>query len=788
MPVPSQAMTVALGSIHFKIDLDTGATVSFISRQTVETLQIEVKPNGQLAILADKKSRMRSMGEIDIILTETSTQDVLLRLRALVVNELGVECYGGQTFMLDNGIVGDVSLGTISLHHGRFVIKQNQPNLHSIAYPPPYLSVTERHHADQDGVGAACAVSDPKQLFPVTNPTPQHCPVHLCCPAPVLRSVLCAEVLAAKSRTEADKSRTDVVSRSKTISVKNPKYILPAGEYQINVGEQPENNCVLIMPDPPIIKQNSWDEPSSWTPQICPVSNGSAVYTNSSVASIQHPSNVHFRAIPVEECSIDDATNMAVTSQEKMMDYRGAASAVSPVDLLSSVKINRSFMTPDQIKRVDEMFLANISAFNEDLTDGYLNEDNPYEATFSFKKENRAPPVKVWVPQFNRKCQDLLQSKCDELERQGVLQDPKEHGVDVRNVSPCFIQQKARAKGKQLEKCDLSEIRFITCYNVLNDSIHPISGRSKSYNDILMFLSRFKYLIFADLYNSYFQVRVAKKHWKYLAVMTPFRGIKVMTRCGQGLLNSDVELDQVLGRVLGDDMSAGYCLAARDDLFVGGNTIDEALDNWNAVLSKIAQNNLKITARKVRMFLGDTEVFGHRITDGSVKPSDHIITTLGKTVTEDLRTVKQVNAWKGLYKTLIRHLPRLAHMMAPFDAACGGKPSASQFDWTSPGILEAFNAATNQLEKINETFLPHPNEQLYLMPDTAKVNLCTGWVLYTKRTSEGGEKLLPVQFASAKLPKYMATWCPCELEGAGAVVAIDQVRHWINESASQPLS
>ena len=68
------------------------------------------------------------------------------------------------------------------------------------------------------------------------------------------------------------------------------------------------------------------------------------------------------------------------------------------------------------------------------------------------------------------------------------------------------------------------------------------------------------------------------------------------------------------------------------------------------------------------------------------------------------------------------------------------------------------------------------------MPDTSKLNLCTGWVLYTKRPSEGVDKLLPVQFASAKLPKYMSTWCPCELEGAGAVVAIDQVRHWINES------
>ena len=117
--------------------------------------------------------------------------------------------------------------------------------------------------------------------------------------------------------------------------------------------------------------------------------------------------------------------------------------------------------------------------------------------------------------------------------------------------------------------------------------------------------------------------------------------------------------------------------------------------------------------------------------------------------------------------------------MAPFDTACGGKDSSSLFDWSRPGIFTAFNAATNQLEKIHHTVLPSPNEQLYLMPDTSKINLCTGWVLYTKRE---GDKLLPVQYASAKLSKYMATWCPCEMEGVGVVLAIDQVRHWINES------
>lgn len=126
-------------------------------------------------------------------------------------------------------------------------------------------------------------------------------------------------------------------------------------------------------------------------------------------------------------------------------------------------------------------------------------------------------------------------------------------------------------------------------------------------------------------------------------------------------------------------------------------------------------------------------------------------------------TVKQVNSYKGLYKTLIRHLPDLASLMAPFDAACAGQPSSNKFDWSAPGILAAFNTATKHLDKVMATYLPHPDEQLALMPDTSDLNLCTGWVLYAERKPDGGSPAwLPVQYASAKLSNYMSTWTPCE--------------------------
>ena len=162
-------------------------------------------------------------------------------------------------------------------------------------------------------------------------------------------------------------------------------------------------------------------------------------------------------------------------------------------DVLSQIKINKDILTPAQSKRLDSLHREHQTAFNEDMSEGFQDHANPYYATFSFKEENRAPPYKVWSPKFNRKCQDLLQAKCDELEVDNIMADPSKLGIDVRHVSPCMIQQKARAKHKPLEQCSLDELRFITCFNVLNDSTHPVPGRSFVFNDILKFLARHKF-------------------------------------------------------------------------------------------------------------------------------------------------------------------------------------------------------------------------------------------------------------------------------------------------------
>ena len=748
IPIPSAKLSVIFNGITFPITLDSGSTVSFMSLQLVKTLGISVQPNGQLAQLALPHVRAKSVGEVDLVGVEASTGYVCVRLRALVMSTLSVPCYGGRTFEYDNDVIDNVTTSKVSLHGGRFIIDLGHVAL-PMAHPPPHLTIQP---LQTDGLQAS-ALSPTAVARPLTP------------------STTCSNC-SPPSSTTAHTPLPSTVNVSPVL-MKKPANILPQGVYSIPCDQNPDGK-VLVLPPAPL-------EPplgsTVWPAQVCDTVSGSVLYVNQTDEPLVHGKNTHFRLLPMREEPVSAPKSCSVD----LLAFKTAPKP-SESEILSQIKVNRALLTPSQCDRIDSLHRRHITAFDEDMSKGFEDPANPYYATFAFKGENMTPPYKVWSPSFNRKNLDLLQAKCDELERENIMVDPSKHGIDVLLVSPNFIQQKGRAKHKPLGQCALDELRFITCFNTLNDSIHPIPGRSFVYNDIIKFLSRKKFTIYADLCSSYFQVKVDKKFWKYMGIMTPFRGIRVMTRLGQGLLNSDVHLEQVVTRVLGDEMAADMCIIARDDLIVGGDTIEECLSNWETILAKLDRHNLKLAPRKVRLFLQDAEIYGHRIRDGKVRPSDHIVSTLATTTIESLTTVKQVNSWKGLYKTLIRHLPNLASLMAPFDAACAGQTSAGPFDWSKPGILAAFNAATEHLGKVMETYLPDPQEQLALMPDTADINLCTGWVLYTERKFDDGPKWLPVQYASAKLPAYMATWTPCEKEGVGVVLSIDQVRHWINES------
>ena len=768
-PIPSQMLATMYRTFPLIITLDSGATVSFIKLYVVRVLGIPVLPNNQLATLADEKTRMASLGEIDQIV---KVGKIFLRFRALVMKHLQADCFGGTTFHVDNNIEPDMVRGEIKIH-GKYIVKQANLLPRLPACPPPVIHEDDDddHHAQP----SICAMTQTDIVLEISTQTENQPDLHDNVDQETSDA---GEVITHSSSTMNLHSPPSQPTKSPTISMKAATVLLP------------RENCMLPIPglttDPgklAVIPNFSEMDGDLWRPQVCDVVEGCALYVNKSEeVPISHPKNAHFQTLSVKEYSLREAKSVEESNNILApVKMKPLGSDDNEEDLTGQIKINKEVLRKEQIEKLEVIHGENVKVFNGELNEGYNHKAGKYLVRLGFKKENKPPPAKVWAPQYNRTCSDLLQAKCDQLERQGVLTDPKKHNIDIRHVSPIFIQQKGRARHKKLPDCSLEELRFITCFNVLNEDLHPIPSKSVSHINIFKFLARWKFHIHGDLTNSYFQIPMDKRFWGYLAVMTPHRGLRVMTRTGQGLLNSELHLDELIASILGDEISEGICMSARDDLSVGGNTIDELINNWRRVLTKLNNNNLKISPNKTRILLDDTEVYGHRIQNGKVLPSNHIISNLGKIKIEEITTVKKLNSWKGLYKTLISHLPNLSKYMSPFDKATGGKESKDKFNWT-PELTAAFNEAAKHLDKINATVLPDPNDRLFLLPDTATHFPCTGWSLHARKEMPEGTKLLPVQYASAKLPAYMTDWYACEAEGVGAVLAIDQCASWINES------
>lgn len=739
VPIPSQILLVSYQSSNLQVTLDTGATVSYIRLSDAKRLRLTFMPNDQLALLADEKTRMASLGEVDFLVHVN--KNIVLRIRALIMKNLQAPCFGGTTFHADNDITARIKTGEVLIHN-KFLVKQSNPVIDFPLFPPP----SPQYNDNQSSA-----------------PSIYHAP----------------------SKDHLPPLATNQQTKFNAISLPSAHVVLSGDTLQIPL---PANFTHLryigINPSFPSIPDKVTDS-LHWLPQVCEVDGGHALYKNVSKDPITTPKYAHFRTQPVNYFNLEDITSPVDKSERfkpipqlARLNTRKVHHSFVPKTSqaqIERIQINKSVLSTDQLDKLNWIHKTNYRVFDNDLTQGYNHHAGQFYATFTFT--TKPPPTKVFVPQYNKRCASIQQAKCDELESQGVLVDPKTYGIPVLHVSPSWIQQKGRAKHKELEDCTLDELRFITAFNTLNDSIRPQPSRSCTSSTIFTFLARWKYHIFGDLNNSYFQLPVQKSLWCYLGIMTPHKGVRVMTRAGQGLLGSDVELEELLCRVLGDYIDAGHCVALRDDIIIGGNSVDEALSNYEKVLLKLNDNNLKLSPGKVRIFPSDTEIYGYRIKDGCIEPSPHIVKSLGLSSVESLTTVKKVNSWKGLYKCLIGHLPALAMVMSPFDTATGGRNSSESFSW-SPQLISAFNVAMSHLQKINKTYLPAPSEQLLLLPDTMSVLPCTGWVMYTQRDS----KMLPVTYCSAKLKPYMVRWFPCEKEAVGTVLAIEHCSHWISES------
>ena len=120
--------------------------------------------------------------------------------------------------------------------------------------------------------------------------------------------------------------------------------------------------------------------------------------------------------------------------------------------------------------------------------------------------------------------------------------------------------------------------------------------------DLYIKLGRWKEIIVLDLKSAFYQNHMHPDAQPYLGIITPFGGLRVLARSGQGLLGQSEELDELLSKILKDELVQGKIAKIQDDLVIGGVDQREAAHNYIQILHKFDLANLKVEPEKTNIF------------------------------------------------------------------------------------------------------------------------------------------------------------------------------------------
>ena len=146
-------------------------------------------------------------------------------------------------------------------------------------------------------------------------------------------------------------------------------------------------------------------------------------------------------------------------------------------------------------------------------------------------------------------------------------------------------------------------------------------------------------------------------------------------------------------------------------------------------------------------------------------------------MTDNIKKVKDMHSWLGLYKTLHRATENIYQLLKPFKEAVVSIDTKDNFVWTHD-LQMRFREAKSLFPNLPTLYLPAPHDQLILEPDSSRSPPGIGHVLLTVKDGER----IPVRFHSVKLPEGYAWWSPCEIEALSFAIGIEAEYDLIRES------
>ena len=341
---------------------------------------------------------------------------------------------------------------------------------------------------------------------------------------------------------------------------------------------------------------------------------------------------------------------------------------------------------------------------------------------------------------------------------------PEEIGVTVEYVNPSFLVKKPSGG-----------FRLVTAFADVGRYSKPQPSLMPDVDSTLRQIAQWEYIAISDLTKSFYQIPLSRDSMKYCGVATPFRGVRVYVRSAMGMPGSETALEELTCRVLGHLVQEGIVAKIADDLYCGGHTPEELLNNWERVLDALQRCNLSLSASKTIIAPKQATILGWLWQLGTIQASPHQIATLS--TCQPPKTVTALRSFIGAYKVLSRVIQNTSDFLSKLEDTIAGCDSKDLLVWTDD-LHSAFTRAQEALSTHKAITLPRPSDQLWIVTDGALRKLGLGATLYVERNG----KLLLAGFFSAKLRTNQRQWLPCEVEALSIAAAIKHYSPFIIQS------
>ena len=311
--------------------------------------------------------------------------------------------------------------------------------------------------------------------------------------------------------------------------------------------------------------------------------------------------------------------------------------------------------------------------------------------------------------------------------------------------------------------------RFCIDYRKLNGLTRKNAYPLPRIDECVESLGGAKWFCTLDLQSGYWQIGMDPRDREKTAFSTHM-GLFEFNVMPFGLCNAPATFEAMMETML-RGLLWKKCLVYLDDIIVFGGSVEETLQNLQAVLKRILSYGLKLKPSKCKLFRKSVEYLGRIVSEHGIMADPHKIEVV-QNWPRPMDT-KEIRSFIGFCSYYRDFIPGFSRVAAPLqELMIGEKKAKAKIVW-SPAAEQSFSELKRLFLETPVLHYPAPVGKFIL--DTDASNTSIGAAL--SQIQDGRE--VPLAFSSNSLSKTQRNYCTTKRELLAVVVYTKKYRHFL---------